>query len=77
MATYETIDDLKAGIERIKIYAKNIRSNLNRIEKEYQDWEDQVRDLEKAIQQAMDDAGLTKEEITEKLKEVDLRLFDE
>jgi predicted nucleic acid-binding Zn-ribbon protein len=77
MATYETIDDLKAGIERIKAQAQNIKSNLTRIETEYQDWEDRVRELEDAIYQAQLDAGLTKEEVVQKINEPELSLFDD
>ena len=77
MATYETIDDLKEGIEKVKAQAQNIRSNLTRIETEYQDWEDRVKELEEAIFQAQEDAGLTKEEIVEQLEEPELNLLDD
>jgi len=77
MATYETINDLKAGIERVREQAKNIRSNITRIETEYQDWEDRVKELEDAIYQAQTDAGLTKEEFQVQLNEPELAILND
>lgn len=77
MATYETIDDLKAGIDRVRDEGRKIISHFNRLEREYSNWEDQVKELEDAIYQAQTDAGLTKEEMQERLDEPELSLLDD
>jgi len=77
MATYETIDDLKAGIDRVREEGRKIISHFNRLEREYSDWEERVLELENAIQQAQEDAGLTKEEIVQQINEPELSLFDD
>ncbi len=74
---YETIDDLKAGIERVRLEGRKIISHFNRLEKEYSDWEDRVRELEDAIFQAQEDAGLTKEQMIEAINTPELSLLDD
>lgn len=59
----ETLDDLKEAIKAHRQRGKNLLSNLNRIEQEYSDWEDRTIEIEKAIVQAEEDIGISKEEI--------------
>lgn len=73
---YETTDDLRKGIEKYHEQLKNLKSNMSRIEREYSDLEDLVSELEQAIEQAMKDAGLRKEEVLEKVKESGLDILD-
>jgi septal ring factor EnvC (AmiA/AmiB activator) len=58
-----SIEELKAAIQKARDTAKNLLSNLTRIEKEYSDWEDRIVEIEKAIQEVEDDTGLSKEDI--------------
>lgn len=66
----ETLDDLKAAITAHKELGRQLIRHIQRIEKEYSDWEDRTIEIENTIFQAELDTGLTKEEI-EKPKETD------
>jgi Skp family chaperone for outer membrane proteins len=63
-------------LHRASVIAVNLKSNIARIEREYSDWEDKVNELEQAIQQAMKDANLTKEEVYKKIEETGLDILN-
>lgn len=71
MAEFETVDDLKVGIAKLWEDGKKIASHYKRLEKEYDDWQDRLYEIEKLIAQAEEDTGLTKEEIIAPTREVD------
>ena len=61
-----TVDDIRELVKNTREVGLQIQSNYKRLEQEYSDWEDRVNELNKIIQQAEDDAGITKEEIYSK-----------
>jgi predicted nuclease with TOPRIM domain len=58
-----TLDDVRELVKEVRAEGLQIQSHYKRLEKEYSDWEDRVRDLENIIAQAEEDTGLSKEEI--------------
>lgn len=58
-----TLDELRDTIRVVKEEGRKIQLHYKRLEQEYSDWEDRVRDIEEAIAQAEEDTGITKEEI--------------
>lgn len=63
-----TLDDVRALVHETRERGLQIQSHYKRLEQEYADWEDQILEVEKIIQQLQDDTGVTKEEIYEKPK---------
>lgn len=63
-----TLDDVRALVRETRERGLQIQSHYKRLEQEYSDWEDQIVEIEKIIQQLQDDTGVTKEEIYEKPK---------
>lgn len=58
-----TLDDVRELVKEVRAEGLQIQSHYKRLEQEYSDWEDRVRDLEKIIAQAEEDTGLSKQEI--------------
>lgn len=63
MSATEELEAIKLAVQEARAKAKNLISNLTRIEKEYSDWEDRIVEIENAIKETEDITGLTKEEI--------------
>lgn len=58
-----TLEDLRKLIKEYREQTLVLKSNFERIQKEYEDWEDRVAELDKVISQAEEETGITKEEI--------------
>lgn len=62
---FDTLDELKVGITKLWEEGKKIQSHYKRLEKEYDDWQDRLYEIEKIITETEKVTGLTKEEIVE------------
>lgn len=61
---FDTLDELKAGIAKLWEDGKKIQSHYRRLEKEYDDWQDRLIEIENIIAKTENETGLSKEEIT-------------
>ena len=58
-----TLDDLRELVKQYREQTLILKSNFERIQKEYEDWEDRVAELDKILDQAEKDTGITKEQV--------------
>jgi predicted nuclease with TOPRIM domain len=65
MKTLDTLDDVRAAVQEVMNEGRKIISHFKRLEKEYSDWEDRFNQLNKAIEELENNAGLNKQEILE------------
>lgn len=68
-STEAVLAELRQRIKACREEGKKIIASYKRFEREYDSWEDQVNEIEKAILIAEEETGLTKEEI---IKEPDI-----
>lgn len=70
----ESLDELKAMIAAHREEGQRLIRHINRIEKEYSDWEDRTILIENAVAEAEIITGLSKEEI---LAPIEIDIFEE
>lgn len=58
-----TVDELRAMVKEHREQTLLLKRHFERIQKEYEDWEDRVAELDKIIYQAEKDTGIVKEEV--------------
>jgi len=82
LSTSDQIDDLKYEMHDAINQIKNIRSHLDRVEHDYQDWEDRIVAIENKVYELEKEVGIEEEQLQKQLsskkpKEADFNAFDE
>ena len=74
-----SIDDLKCAIGAARNQAKNIVYHVDRIEKDYSDWEDRISAIEAQIRIIEEEVGIEEKElgIGQKIQEIDFNALDD